>query len=118
MTSRALHIVTYQGNFLYFPVEVRKYGSKLAQDLGAASAITIEWENDAGVAQSLINVLSTLPGADWPHGIVVLPITPSNFTAAIGFYTFSLTIQIGGQTITYDDGTVEVRERPGYPSAP
>lgn len=116
--TTALHIETYEGNLLYYPVLIRRYGAKTAENLAAASAILIEWENDAGVEQQVINVLSNLPGADWANGLVMLPILPTNFTAAVGRYTFSLTIQIGGQTITYKDGVVEVRERPGWPPAP
>lgn len=117
MTSNALHIITYQGNLLYFPVTIRRYGSKTPENLGAASAILLEWEDDDGDEKAAINVLSTLPGADWPNGLVILPISPADFTAEVGRYTFSLTIQIGGQEITYGDGVVEVRERPGWPSA-
>lgn len=118
MTTRPLHIVVYQGNFVYFPVTIRRYGSKLPENLSAATAILLEWETDDGVEQPLINVVDTLPGADWANGLVMLPILPSNFTAVVGRYTFSLTIFIAGQEITYTDGAVEVRERPGWPAAP
>lgn len=112
--NTALLIETYEGNTVYFPVRVRRFGSKTPENLESATAILLEWENDQGVEQTTINVLDSVPGADWENGLVMLPITPGDFTAAIGRYTFSLTIQSGGQTITYVDGVVEVRERPGY----
>lgn len=112
-----LRITTYTGNTLYFPVRVREHGVKGYADLSAAAQIQVEWENSAGVHQSLIVVSAALPGADWANGLVMLPISPSNFTAVEGTYTFSLTVLIGGQEITTESGVVEVLERPGHPPA-
>lgn len=116
-SSSTLRIVLYQGNLIYFPLLVKRFGSKTPEDLSIASAILLEWEDENGAEQVTVNVLSTLPGADWANGIVVLAFSPADFTATIGEYTFSLTVVIGGQTITYCTGTVEVHERPGFPSA-
>lgn len=117
MTGDQIRIKTYLGNDLYYPVNVKRFGIRGSADVSGAAQIQIEWENEDHEHQPLITVADTLPGADWANGDVALPILSSNFTAAMGTYTFSLTIQIDGQVITTDIGTVEVRERPGYPSA-
>ena len=117
MTNDQLRIVTYLGNELYYPINVKRFGVKGPADVSGASQIQIEWEDEDGTHQPLITVGSGLPGADWANGIVMLPILATNFTAALGTYTFSLTIQIDSQIITTDTGIVEVRERPGHPPA-
>lgn len=113
--QNALRIVTYQGNSFYYLVTLKTYGSRTPRNVSAASSILLEWETAARVHQTPIVCLSNAPGADWANGVVALPIGPP-MTSAIGTITFALTVQIGGQTITYDDGAVEVRERPGYPA--
>lgn len=114
--SDVLRIRTYKGNTRNWPVQIRTPNQKTPPDLSVATSIIVEWENEDGEDQPVINVLPNLPGADWSTGLVMIPLRPSNFTAEEGTYTFSLTIFIGGQEITYDDGVVEVAERPGYDS--
>lgn len=116
-STNDLQLVFAEGNDLLYPITLRRLNQKAPVDLSTAAAILLEWEDDQGVEQVAVNVSSTLPGADWANGLVMLPINPSNFTAVVGRYTFSLTVQIAGQTITHVTGVIEVRERPGFPSA-
>lgn len=115
--TEARRILTYQGNLQYVPVTIRDYNAKTNRNLGSVTSITLEWEDEMGVEQVSINVLSTFPGADWPGGIVSIPLRPGEVTAAIQTVTASLTILEAGQEITFGTFEIEVRERPGFPSA-
>lgn len=110
-------IVTYQGNLQYIPITIRDYNTRTPRNLSSVTSITLEWEDELGVEQVAINVLSSFPGADWPNGIVALPLRPGEITDELQTVTASLTVLDGGQTITYGVLTIEVKERPGYPSA-
>lgn len=108
-------IVTYVGNFKRWTFEIKEFRQKGLADVSGASGFQVTWEDASGAHQPIVTLSDSTPGADWANGLVVLELTPSNFTAAQGTYSFALTMLRSGETITIETGFVEVKERPGHP---
>lgn len=106
-------IKTYVGNVWLYPVNIRQFNSKEPQNVSSATQILVEWEDASGANQTPITLSAAEVGADWTNGVVIIPIGPTNFTAAEGRYTFGLTLFINSQIRTYSVGQVFVAERPG-----
>jgi hypothetical protein len=105
---------TYEGNMVALPFELRREGVRGAWDVSTASQIALEVTTPAGVNMAPIPAQSAHPDANWAAGIVVVVISGSNVTAAIGTYPYSLTVSIAGQVITAGTGLIEVLDRPGF----
>jgi len=105
---------TYEGNLVALPFELRREGIKGPWNVSGASQIALEVTRPDGTNMSPILAQSGHPDANWALGIVVVAISGSNVTAAIGTYPYSLTVTIAGQIITAGTGSIEVQDRPGF----
>lgn len=104
---------TYEGNRRALPFELRQSGQKGPWDVSGATQIRLEWENPDGTNGTPIIADSGHPQADWANGVVIVVIDNTNITAAIGTYDYTLTVDIGGEIISNQPGTIEVLNRPG-----
>lgn len=114
MTTRH-RFQTYEGNQLALPFELRREGIMGTWDVSTASQIALEVTRPDGTNMAPILAQSAHPDASWSTGIVVVVISGSDVTAAIGTYPYSLTVSIAGQIITAGTGLIEVLDRPGFP---
>lgn len=114
MTTRH-SFMTYEGNQLALPFELRREGIAGPWNVGSATQITLEVTRPNGTNMTPIVAQSSHPDANWALGVVVVVISGSDVTAAIGTYPYSLTVSIAGQIITAGTGLIEVRDRPGFP---
>ena len=116
-TGKGRKFVTYEGNTRVLPFSLRRFSNNLPWDVSTATAIQLEVTNTRDqVNLTPIMASSGAPGADWANGEIRVTISPANVTASINTYEWGLTVTIGGEVITVDDGTIEVRDRPGYPA--
>lgn len=110
-------IVTYEGNTRAIVFRLRKTGTTQYWDVSSASSIFLEGAPAGKGDQEPIGPVQCdkqHPDADWANGKVVAVISPDDFTEEKGTKLFSLTVVIGSETITVDDGSIEVGDRPGY----
>lgn len=104
---------TYEGNTVALPFELRREGIKGPWVVTGAT-IALEVTRPDGTNMTPIAAQSGHPDANWAIGIVVVVISGSDVTAAIGSYPYSLTVTIAGQIITAGTGLIEVQDRPGF----
>jgi hypothetical protein len=115
MSERA-RIPLVEGNTIRWPFQLKRSGQNAPPNVSLATQILIEWEDSIGTAQTPVTLSSGEIGANWSLALLVAVFSPSNVTAAIGDYPFSLTVFIGGEEVTYERGTLEVSRRYGYPT--
>lgn len=114
--SQGIKIVIHEGNVRILTFNVKRFGSFDPFDLSAATQIQLEITGpDATTNFAPILASSGAAGADWPNGIVVVTVGKA-VTDTIGTYEFSLSAFINGEEITLECGTIEIRDRPGYPA--
>lgn len=106
--------VTYEGNRRALTFQLRQREIKGGWDVSGATQIRLEVQRPDNTILTPIIVDDAHPDADWSTGLVVAVIDVTNVTAAIGSYSFSLTVDIAGEIITAAQGTIEVRDRAGY----
>ena len=114
--GKGIKIHTHLDNIRELTFNMKRYGQNAPWDVSGASQILLEAErNSTGTHLTPIVADSGAPGADWANGIVKITIDSTNVTGAVDTYTFGVTVFIGGQEVTTDEGTIEVAARPGYP---
>jgi len=111
--SQGTKIETFEGNAVRHTFNLKQFGKNAPVDVSTATAISFEYEDADGVDQTPLVVNAVEPGADWGNGIVVVFIQ-APLTDVLGDYPFSLTVEINGETITYECGEVNVLDRRGY----
>tara|TARA_R100001086_G_scaffold113502_3_gene57953 strand:- start:983 stop:1321 length:339 start_codon:yes stop_codon:yes gene_type:complete len=112
-----MNVTTYEGNTRQLAFQLRRVGVRGGWDVSSATEIRLEVSRPDGTSMTPIVASSGHAAASWPNGLVALEISASNVTATIGTYRYALTLDIGGETITAAVGSIEVRDRPGYPVA-
>lgn len=116
MAGQAYEFEAFEGNTRFLTFNLRKYLQKGPWNVSAAGQIQLECTNPQGVNIDPILADPLTPGADWSKGIVLVEIGPGNVTGMIGTWDSCLTLFIGGEEVTADSGTIEVKDRPGFPA--
>ena len=104
---------TYEGNRRSLAFDLRRAGRRGPWDVSGATQIRLEWTAIDGTNGTPIVAVSSHPDANWAEGRVVVVIDSTNITASIGTYPYTLTVDIAGEVISIDPGTIEVLDRPG-----
>lgn len=113
--NRNEKITLYEGNVVTKTFRLKIPRSTQPWDVSLATQIQLEVERCAdGTIIAPILANPAAPGANWSDGIVPIQIDQT-VSDVIGTYEWSITVFIGADTITADDGTIEVLNRPGYP---
>lgn len=112
--SDSNRIVTFEGNRVALPFELRREGVRGPWDVSGATQIRLETTSPDGTNMAPIIAQSSHPDANWALGVVVVVISGTDVTAALGDYPYALTVDIGGQIITTHVGLIEVKDRPGF----
>lgn len=108
---------TYVGNQRLLRFRFRRRGFVGFQDLSAAKEVRLEVTRHTITSDvNLPTIIADLfhPDTDLDAGRIVVLIGPNDVTAEKGSYSFSLTVDIEDETITFTTGRIEVLPRPGF----
>lgn len=109
------NLTFFVGNLRTLIFHLKIKGTATAWNVSAATAIRLEWQPMNGSPETPLQASASHASAVWASGIVAIDLSESDVLAAAGTYEYSLTVTLGGETITAVTGIVEVQDRPGYP---